>query len=163
VKALQAVNDLITDVLGDDRLHLQNAREVAAQAAAYLEAAGLRRPEKPEEWTDEELLRRQMAADRERARRNAAKKTQQAPPQLQITASAIHEQHLRAVDGATQNLFRLGENDIQREEHPGRDGHLADTEIIVSGRPALRVSTYLARDGRVYTTTSAPAPGLQVP
>lgn len=50
VKALQAVNDLINDVLGDDRLHLQNAREVAAQAAAHLEAAGLRRP------TDEELI-----------------------------------------------------------------------------------------------------------
>lgn len=52
VKALQAVNDLITDVLGDDRLHLQNAREVAAQAAAHLEAAGLRKPTEHKWWVD---------------------------------------------------------------------------------------------------------------
>lgn len=41
--------------------------------AEFLIEAGLKPPKKPEEWTEEELLARQMEADRERARRRAAK------------------------------------------------------------------------------------------
>jgi len=149
---------------------LRHARAETPLVRALAEALGVKAA-LPEEWSEEELLRRQMEADRERARRTKLKKAAarqnigSTVPLPAFThapntpAFQIRAQHLRAVDGVVRHVLDLlpypAHGRVERHAEQPNGNMLARDTVGVG---ALQFVIETRMDGNIARTTTVAVP-----